>query len=79
VLQQLKQQNYNFYLLMGVDLPWEPDPQREHPHLRQFFYDWYKRELEALQVPFVEITGQQASRLEQAQVHVDALLRQQQP
>jgi NadR type nicotinamide-nucleotide adenylyltransferase len=78
VLQQLKQQDYNLYLLMGVDLPWEPDPQREHPHLRQFFYDWYKRELKALQVPFVEITGQQASRLEQAQVHVDAMLRQHQ-
>ncbi|MHC2990674.1 ATPase [Pontibacter sp. HJ8] len=76
ILEKLKQQDYNLYLLMGVDLPWEPDPQREHPHLRQFFYDWYKRELEALQVPFVEVTGQHASRLDQARVHVDALLRQ---
>jgi hypothetical protein len=47
--------------------------------LRQFFYDWYKRELEALQVPFVEITGQQASRLEQAQLHIDALILQHKP
>jgi NadR type nicotinamide-nucleotide adenylyltransferase len=78
VLQKLKQQDYNLYLLMGVDLPWEPDPQREHPHLRQFFYDWYKRELEALQVPYVEVSGQHASRLEGALRHVDALLRQHQ-
>ncbi len=75
VQQKLKQQDYNLYLLMGVDLPWEPDPQREHPHLRQYFYDWYKRELEALQVPFMEISGQQEDRLAQAIKHVDALLR----
>lgn len=78
VLQKLKQQDYNLYLLMGVDLPWEPDPQREHPHLRQFFYDWYKRELEALQVPYVEVSGQHAFRLEEARRHVDILLRQHQ-
>ncbi|WP_299704814.1 ATP-binding protein [uncultured Pontibacter sp.] len=77
VLQKLKQQDYNLYLLMGVDLPWEPDPQREHPHLRQYFYEWYKKELEALQVPFVEISGQQDSRLEQAKRYVDSLLKQQ--
>ncbi|WP_018476924.1 AAA family ATPase [Pontibacter roseus] len=76
ILLQLKRQDYNLYLLMGVDLPWEPDPQREHPHLRQYFYDWYKRELEALQVPFVEIAGQHDSRLEQAKRQVDALLLQ---
>jgi NadR type nicotinamide-nucleotide adenylyltransferase len=77
VLQQLKQQDYNLYLLMGVDLPWEPDPQREHPHLRQFFYDWYKRELEMLHVPYVEISGQHDSRLEQAKRQVDNLLLKQ--
>lgn len=76
VLQKLKQQDYNLYLLMGVDLPWEPDPQREHPHLRQYFYDWYKRELETLQVPFVEISGQHSSRLEQAIQRVNTLLQQ---
>ena len=78
ILHKLKQQDYNLYLLMGVDLPWEPDPQREHPHLRQFFYDWYKRELEALQVPYVEVSGQHAFRLEEARRHIDALLRQHQ-
>lgn len=74
ILEKLKQQNYNLCLLMGVDLPWEPDPQREHPHLRAFFYDWYKRELQALEVPFVEITGQQEERFQLACQHVDALL-----
>ncbi|MHA6246682.1 AAA family ATPase [Pontibacter sp. CAU 1760] len=75
IVDKLKQQNYNLCLLMGVDLPWEPDPQREHPYLRQFFYDWYKRELEALSVPFVEIHGQQEERFRLAQQHVAALLQ----
>ncbi|GAB3827683.1 AAA family ATPase [Pontibacter rugosus] len=75
IQQQLQTQGYNLYLLMGVDLPWEPDPQREHPHLRQYFYDWYKRELEVLQVPFAEIRGQQEERLQSACAHVDALLQ----
>ncbi|NDK57723.1 AAA family ATPase [Pontibacter fetidus] len=76
ILDKLAQQDYNLYLLMGVDLPWEPDPQREHPHLRQYFYDWYKRELETIGVPFAEITGQQQERFINARYHIDALLQQ---
>ena len=75
IVEKLQQQDYNLYLLMGVDLPWEPDPQREHPHLRQYFYDWYKRELEALQVPFAEIGGQQEERFRNAKLHIDTLLQ----
>jgi NadR type nicotinamide-nucleotide adenylyltransferase len=74
IAEKLLQQDYNLCLLMGVDLPWEPDPQREHPHMRQFFYDWYKQELEALQVPFIEITGHQQERFNLARKHVDNLL-----
>ncbi|MFD2246119.1 AAA family ATPase [Pontibacter ruber] len=74
ILEKLKQQDYNLYLLMGVDLPWEPDPQREHPHMRQFFYDWYKRELEAMGAPFVEVSGQQDARFELVRLHVENLL-----
>jgi NadR type nicotinamide-nucleotide adenylyltransferase len=74
ILEKLATQNYNLYLLMGVDLPWEPDPQREHPHLRSFFYEWYKKELKALHVPFVEITGHSEERLRLAQKHVNSLL-----
>ncbi len=76
ILDQLGKQNYNLYLLMGVDLPWEPDPQREHPHLRQFFYDWYKRELQQMGATFVEISGQGKNRYELARRCVDNLLSQ---
>ncbi|WP_187264155.1 AAA family ATPase [Pontibacter beigongshangensis] len=76
ILEKLEQQPYNLYLLMGVDLPWEPDPQREHPHLRQYFYDLYKKELQRLQAPFVEISGLQEDRFRMALPHIDAILKE---
>ncbi|MCC9165947.1 AAA family ATPase [Pontibacter harenae] len=76
ILEKLQRQEYNLYLLMGVDLPWEPDPQREHPHLREYFYDLYKKELLAMQVPFVEVTGLHQARLQKAISHVNELLQE---
>ncbi|TXK44931.1 ATP-binding protein [Pontibacter qinzhouensis] len=75
IQEKLEQQPYNLYLLMGVDLPWEPDPQREHPHLRQYFYNLYKKELQQLQMPFVEISGLQEERFLMARKHVDKLIK----
>jgi NadR type nicotinamide-nucleotide adenylyltransferase len=74
ILAALTQQDFDLYLLMHVDLPWEEDPQREHPHLRQFFYDWYKSELQQYNFNFVEISGTQDLRLQNAVNHVNALL-----
>ncbi|MFC6998353.1 AAA family ATPase [Rufibacter roseus] len=62
ILEQLARQNVDLYLLLNVDLPWQPDPQREHPHLRDYFYNLYRKELEQMQVPFVEISGTQETR-----------------
>jgi len=74
ILEALEKQEFNLYLLLNVDLPWQPDPQREHPHLRQFFYDWYKQELQAYQFNFVEISGSAEKRLQNAVYFVDTLL-----
>ena len=74
ILEALEKQDFDLYLLMNVDLPWEPDPQREHPYLRQFFYDWYKHELQQYQFNFVEISGAEEKRFHNAIFHVDTLL-----
>ncbi|KAA3436344.1 AAA family ATPase [Rufibacter hautae] len=66
ILENLRRQNVDLYLLLDIDLPWTPDPQREHPHLRQFFHDWYKRELDQIDVPYVEISGSAEERLQNA-------------
>lgn len=74
LLQAIPAQNLDLYLLMNVDLPWEPDPQREHPNLRQFFYDWYKRELQAYGFHFVEISGSYTTRYQAARQQIENLL-----
>ncbi len=57
---------YDFYLLTDIDLPWEDDPQREHPHLRQFLFDLYKEALIAKNVPFAIVRGQGDERTDNA-------------
>lgn len=42
----------DYYVLCYPDLPWEPDPVRENPDLRQYLYDWYEREIKALGIPY---------------------------
>ena len=74
ILRRLEQQCYDLILLLNVDLPWHPDPLREHPHHRQYFFDLYQRELRGQLSNFAEISGPPAQRLEQASFHVDMLL-----
>jgi NadR type nicotinamide-nucleotide adenylyltransferase len=66
ILEQLKRNPGDLYLLCNIDLPWEFDPQREHPHLRQFFFDWYQRELKQYGFPHLVISGQGEQRLQHA-------------
>ena len=75
ILRCIAQQQYDLVLLMGVDLPWQPDPLREHPHLRQQFYDLYHRELREHMANFAEISGPPERRFSQACFLVDELLR----
>jgi galactose mutarotase-like enzyme/nicotinamide riboside kinase len=75
ILQRIDEQQYDLVLLMGVDLPWVPDPLREHPHLRQQFYDLYRRELSERMSNFAEISGSGERRFAQARFLVDELLR----
>lgn len=77
VLRELARPRYALTLLLGVDLPWAPDPLREHPApaQRQYFYARYRAELQARRWPFVEISGAPAQRLAQARAAVEALLK----
>ena len=74
VKHRIERQRYDLVLLLGVDIPWEADPLREHPNHRQYFYSLYQRELNDLMSNFAEISGSPAERLEQACFFVDELL-----
>lgn len=62
IVTLMKRQTYDLHVLTDVDLPWEDDPLREHPHKRQQLFDLYKAELESTQTNFTIIRGDYASR-----------------
>lgn len=66
VNQQLSKGFFDLYLLCDTDLPWEPDPVREHGDDREFFFDWYRREIEQLKKPYVVVQGLDDNRLNSA-------------
>ncbi len=72
--QAINHQNLDLYFLMDIDLPWVPDSQREHPHLRQFFFNWYLHELINHEFRFVTISGSYNDRFQAARQQIDKLL-----
>ncbi len=74
ILSMMKARTYDLHLLTGIDIPWENDPQREHPDKREYFYNLYKKELEQSALNVVEIKGERSARIEQAVLLIDRLL-----
>lgn len=66
ILREIERMPYDLYLLCNIDIPWKNDPQREHPNLREYFFNLYKKELEARKLPFKIISGIGKQRLENA-------------
>ena len=64
--EQLDSGFFDFYLLCSPDLPWEPDPVREHGEDREFFFNWYKKEIEQTGKPYVIVDGFGIQRLQNA-------------
>lgn len=52
VEQALRQYPMDVYLLCYPDMPWEPDPVRENPNIREYLFDWYEREIQELGMPY---------------------------
>ena len=50
--QALRQYPMDVYLLCYPDMPWQPDPVRENPNIREYLFDWYEREVQALSIPY---------------------------
>ena len=75
VLAELARPRYTLTLLLAPDLPWSPDPLREHPDPAQrwHFYNLYRTELVSRKWPFVEISGSPAQRLLQALAAVESV------
>ena len=57
VTERMKCGFYDFYLLCAPDLAWEADSVREHGTDREFFFDWYKQEIEQSGKPYGIVDG----------------------
>jgi NadR type nicotinamide-nucleotide adenylyltransferase len=73
VLAELDKPRYALTLLLAPDLPWAPDPLREHPDPAQrwHFYELYRAALVRRGWPFAEISGPPRERLVQALAAVE--------
>ena len=71
VLDELPKHPYDLYLLLDIDLPWEEDPLRDFPHMREHFRDIWLKELTALNARYVVISGLGDDRYENAVNAID--------
>lgn len=69
-----KEQLFDLYLLCAPDIPYEPDPLREHEEFREELFEIYHNVLSNMKVNFVVISGDQQMRLNQAIATVEKLL-----
>lgn len=74
VLDKLPLHNYELYLLMDIDLPWEEDPLRDFPHMREHFMEVWHKELKALNAKYSLISGSEEERLQNAIQTIDNYL-----
>ncbi len=70
----LENQHFDLYLLCSIDLAWQPDPLREHPHLRRELFELYEQELLKLGWHYVVVSGQGHKRTNLAIESVNFLL-----
>ena len=75
VLDELPVHPYDLYLLLDVDLPWEEDPLRDFPHLREHFMQVWHRELQALNANYIVISGEGKVRYEVAIRAIDEFIK----
>lgn len=52
LLDAIQRYKMDVYLLCYPDMPWQPDPVRENPDIRDYLFDWYEREIQLLEVPY---------------------------
>ncbi len=72
----LKEDNYDYYFLCGIEMPWEYDELREHPNPedRIRLFNEYKIILTQNNFPFAILQGNREERLEKAISIINNLL-----
>lgn len=69
-----RQRRPDLYLLLDIDLPWMPDPQRDRGHMRPHMHALFRDAVQQSSTPFVLVTGDRDERFATARAAIDALL-----
>jgi len=75
ILEMINKNNYDLFLLTDIDLPWQADPQREHPDLREYLFQLYKKELQKRNYNFEIVSGFDNQRIKNAIDIIDNYFR----
>ncbi len=75
IIQKMAERKYDLFLLTYIDIPWQEDPQREHPDKREHFWNLFKKEIESSGTPFVQISGLREERRKKSIEAIDAILK----
>lgn len=74
IIELMNKRHYDLFLLTYIDIPWEEDPQREHPDKREHFWFLFKNELAKTGTPVVEVSGSREERRKKSIAAIDAIL-----
>ncbi len=74
IINELEKQFFHIYFLCYPDIPWVYDKQREHPHLREYLFELYEKELQKNNFNYVIIKGNKEERLLKAAKEINKLL-----
>ena len=74
VINELLKHPYDLYLLLDIDLPWQEDPLRDFPYMREYFMTVWHKELKALNANYVLISGTGDERYERAVKAIDGYI-----
>lgn len=55
--------HFDLHILCVPDIPWEYDPQREHPNQREELFELYKQELIRSKKDFIIVSGSMEDRI----------------
>lgn len=75
IIEKIKQQDYFLHLLTDIDMPWQFDPLREHPHRRKELFEIYLSELNSFSIPYQVISGLGNKRTANAVSAIDSALK----
>lgn len=73
IVDAIQKSDYSLHLLTDIDLPWEDDPLREHPHFRSQLFELYLQELNSFGLEYQTVRGIGEDRIKNALNHIEKL------